>query len=218
MSYMINGWHGKINMNAKELYERIMEDSNNSDIDWIAPATELIRICTKPDFPKEYAKDIYIRIFDCFGRYEREKDTFTNFLPTDNECVQKLYNDLACSKDEKIISARKRYFSAILDGIILYENDYCLRFPIHHGPKYRQVCENWKRTMMKMYFNDKPMDFEKTRESLERAFGWAVKAAEEQGFFKEEDEKNWSDFIRRNSIKVIGDQGVPTTDGDREER
>ena len=218
MSYMINGWDGETNMDAKELYGRVMEDSNKSDINWIASATELIRICTEPDFPEEYAKEIEIRILDCFGRYETEKDPSIDFLPTDNECVQELYNFLASSKDEMIISARKRYFSAILDGITLFEKGYCLRFPIHHGPKYEQVCENWKRTMIKMYFNDKPMDFEKTRESLVRAFCWAVKAAEEQGVFEEEDEEYLSNFISRNSIKVIGDQGGSTTDGDRGDR
>ena len=80
MRYKINGWHGKTDMNAEEFYERIMEDSNKSDINWIASATELIRICTEPDFPEEYAKEIEIRILDCFGRYETEKDPSIDFL------------------------------------------------------------------------------------------------------------------------------------------
>ncbi len=50
LKYLIHTWRkGEQVLSAKELYERVMEDSK-SDYNWIAPARELVRICKKQVF------------------------------------------------------------------------------------------------------------------------------------------------------------------------
>ena len=54
MKYVVFGRRGIQNMTAKELYNRVMEDSK-SNYNWIASATDLINVCNKKNFPEEKA-------------------------------------------------------------------------------------------------------------------------------------------------------------------
>jgi len=57
-TFRIKSWSGKIHrMTAQQLYERILKDSK-SNYNWIASATELVRVCRHPDFPGKYAQEI----------------------------------------------------------------------------------------------------------------------------------------------------------------
>ena len=67
--YFFKGWYGERHfMTAKRLYKRVMKDASISDFGWIASATELVRICDKPNFPQQYAHDIKIAILNCFAK------------------------------------------------------------------------------------------------------------------------------------------------------
>ena len=56
--YKVTGWHGYTqSLTAKKLYERVLEDSK-SDYNWIASATELVRVCNDTCFPEMYAVGI----------------------------------------------------------------------------------------------------------------------------------------------------------------
>ena len=98
--YLINGWYGhKYLMRADELHLRVMNDSEESNFNWIASATELIRICNIPDFPDDYATDIKIAILNCFSNLEGSR-VDAHLEPSDEKAVQDAYNSLS-SKDER---------------------------------------------------------------------------------------------------------------------
>ena len=71
--YKIKGCNGKIYYKtAKQLYEQILNDSK-SNHELIATASELVRICEEPDFPKNYVEEIKICILKSYASLERNK-------------------------------------------------------------------------------------------------------------------------------------------------
>ena len=63
--YMVTGHHGDTySLTAKQLYERILDDSK-SDYNWIASASELVRICKKTGFPNKYPWLIFSFVVRC---------------------------------------------------------------------------------------------------------------------------------------------------------
>ena len=108
--YMVTGHHGDTySLTAKQLYERILDDSK-SDYNWIASASELVRICKKTSFPAEYALAIKCAILNCFTNIEHRAncggDRYID-KPADQEAVQECYNSLYQVEDEKAISGTK---------------------------------------------------------------------------------------------------------------
>lgn len=64
--YNVKGWYGDTYLlTAKALYKRVLEDSK-SDYNWIASATELVRVCNDPEFPEVYAVGIKLIILNWF--------------------------------------------------------------------------------------------------------------------------------------------------------
>ena len=57
-------------MRAATIHKRIMEQSQESDFEWIAPAIELVKICKDERFPRKYAVDIEMAILNCFANIE----------------------------------------------------------------------------------------------------------------------------------------------------
>ena len=78
-----------------------------------------------------------------------------------------------------------------------------IRIPVHCGPKYTEFCKEWKKAMIEEYFNDK-LNFEMTRRLLEIEFCSAIKVAENQGVFAEED-KEYFQKARIEQIKKVGE-------------
>ena len=94
--YVIDHYDNMHKMTAKELCQRIKEDSK-SDYNWIAPARHLVRICKSPKFPVEYAIIIKSAILNCFANIEWR----ANFSGVrhrlnieDEEAVEYCYNSM----------------------------------------------------------------------------------------------------------------------------
>lgn len=182
--YRIDGLDGKMHiMTAKQLYKRIVEDSK-SDYNWIAHASEILRICDEPDFPDEYAKEIKICILKCSANIKMKRERLSYHTIEDEKAVNKCYNSMRLSKDKDIIDARKRYFSSILRSII--KNDkYGNRLEMLHGLSYYKVCDEWKELMLEKYDTDKPVkNFESLNSILKNEFINMLKSAERNGRFR----------------------------------
>lgn len=190
--YKITGWSGKIHsLTAKELYERVLEDSK-SDYNWIASATELVRVCNEPRFPEMYSVGIKIIILNCFANLELQKEYPSGRKTTDNAAVYSCYSSLS-STDETVMKVKEKYLTAIITAIIKY-NKSEVRFPIHCGPAYKKVCEKWKKAKFDEYVSKKEIDFDLLREELYDDFEETIKKAEEDGFFEEDDKKSREQF------------------------
>ena len=155
--YRIDGYDGNPHyMSAKKIYKRVLKDSY-SDKDWVASVSELLRICERPDFPKEYSEKIKICILKYFANieiYKKERPK-CHMQKGTNTAVKKCYNSIIFSKNEDVISARKKYFDAILNSVI--RSFDTLQISSRFDSTYKQVCKNWKKSMFEEYFDDKPI-------------------------------------------------------------
>ena len=164
-----------------------MKDSSKSDYNWIASATELVRVCNEPNFPQEYAKGIKIAILNCFSHLAKMEEYPSNEEPTDNDAVYSCYNSLS-SSDEDSAVAKQKYLIAIIESITKY---YHFEFPSHTGPIYKKTCKEWEKSKFDEWSSKEAIDFKQLIKDLEIDFDKTIKAAEEEGIFKKEDDEYW---------------------------
>lgn len=198
--YMVSGWHDTTHsLTAKQLYERVLEDSK-SDYNWIAPARELVKICKKSSFPIEYSLAIKIAILNCFANIEHRAncggDRYeTN--PADKEAVQYCYNSLYGVDTEDAIKARKYFLTEMLKTasyVRIFSSLY------HPGPTFRKLRDDWIKSKLEEYISQEKIDFEQLLETLRNDFTEVVNTADENGDFKEDEEKDkesWKKFYAR---------------------
>lgn len=185
--YMVTGHHGDTySLTAKQLYERILDDSK-SDYNWIASASELVRICKKTGFPNKYALAIECAILNCFANIEHRAncggDRYID-KPADQEAVQECYNSLYQVEDEEAISARKRY----LAEMIARASDIRIFDPFYHpGPTFRKLRKDWIKSKLQEYISQERIDFKQLVEVLHNEFVKLIKKAEADGAFDEDD-------------------------------
>ena len=185
--YHVVGWDGKEHsITAKKLYERVMKDCE-SDYNWIASATELVRVCKQFKFPEKYAQEIQIAILNCFANLETKKEIGSHQEPTDADAVNFCYNSLAGTSEEAN-RVRQKYLKAVIEGITKY-HFRLLEFN-HYGPTYHRICEEWKRVKFEEYGSMSSLDFKKLRKALDAEFDKIMKTAEEEGAFQKDDEKH----------------------------
>lgn len=190
--------NNKYSLTAKQLYKRVMQDSK-SDYEWIASATELVRICNEPDFPEEYAQGIKVAILNCFSNTMRNDDSIY-VLSTDPDAVHSCYNSLS-KTDKKITEAKENFLYALIERITKCHFEIWEFY--HYGPTYSKICKEWQDSKFKEYVGEEQLDFKKFIETLDNDFGETIQAAENQGAFKQEDEDKMKRF--RHIISMLDD-------------
>ena len=195
--YMVTGHHGDIySLTAKQLYERVLNDSK-SDYNWIASASELVRICRKTSFPTEYALAIKCAILNCFANIEQRAncggDCYIN-KSADQEAVQECYNSLYGVEDEEAILARRRYLAEIV-ATASYTRIFDSLY--HPGPKFRKLRKDWNKSKVQEYISKEKIDFKQLIEVLHGEFVEIIKKAEVDGAFEEDEraeKESWKKF------------------------
>ena len=199
--HLVNGWHGeKYMLSDKQLYRRVMSDSK-SDYNWIAPARELIKVCEKRKFSKEYAIKIKATILNCFANIEHgarinHGDKYLND-PRDDKAIEKCYNSLYGINDEKAVSARKYFLTEFIES--------SSQFPVlsthyHIGDTYKSIRNDWVKKNVEKYITQEKINFSKLSTVLYDNFLETIITAEEQGMFIKDDEKEkeeWKSFCKR---------------------
>lgn len=186
--YRVVDWYGKVHrLTAKQLYKRIMEDSK-SNYNWIASATELVKACNQFDSSEEmYSKEIKVAILNCFANLELLKEYPGSSSSTDEETVYSLYNSLP-NTDEAITKVKEKYLAAIISAVVKYDS-YSVRTPIHIGPTYIKICDEWKKAKFEEYVSKQELNFNELRNTLYIDFENTIKKAEQDGAFEEDDKK-----------------------------
>lgn len=187
----------KHSFTAKQLYERVLQDSK-SDYNWIATASELVRVCKQKDFPSEYAVAIKCAILNCFANVEhrancgggRYKDR-----PGTKEAVEECYNSLYGVEKAEAISARKRYLSEMIASAS-YTGLWDRESLYHPGPTFKKLRQDWNKAKIEQYFGCKEINFVALVKVLHDEFAELVKKAEEQGAF-DEDKKTDLEWWRK---------------------
>lgn len=199
--YNITGWRGdEHSLTAKKLYKRVMNDSQ-SDYNWIASATELVRVCNQAKFPEKYAQEIQLAILNCFANLETKKEVESYQESTDADAVNFCYNALADVSEESN-KVRQKYLKAVIEGITKY-HFRLLEFN-HYGPTYQKICEEWKRIKFEEYGHISSLDFKKLRKTLDDEFDKIMRTAEEEGAFQKDDEKHLEEMRKFWSSLDLG--------------
>ncbi len=186
-------------MTAKQLCERIVQDSK-SDYNWIAPASELVRVCKFPSFPTEYALTIKVAILNCFANIEnRANHGGDRYLtkPADAEAVQECFNSMYGVDREDVVSARRYYLTEMLKYATytrVFDSLY------HPGETFRKLREDFITTKVEENISKKKINFNTLVESSKNEFAETVKVADSKGAFvedEEKDKKEWAEFYKR---------------------
>ncbi|MBR6505017.1 MAG: hypothetical protein IKT41_04855 [Clostridia bacterium] len=202
MKYEVFGRYGLQKMTAKELYNRVMEDSK-SDYNWIASAPVLVTLCKEPTFPEEYAQGIKIAILNCFANIEHRANSCGDRYRSkvsDKAAVEECYNSLYGVESEKAISARKRFLSEMISTasyVRLFDSLY------HPGPTFKKLCVDWRKAKFEDWISKRNINFEKLIEVLRISFTAMIKEAELKGDFIEDEKKDAEEM--KEFYRKIGD-------------
>lgn len=198
--YLVNtSRDGKIRMTAKALYERVLEDSK-SNYNWIATASELLRVIELPKFPESYAQGIKIAILNCFSHLESMLDTPAT-THDEKVAISFCYNSLSNSNEEAL-RAKRKYLHAIMMSIT---KELCLFSLYAHGTTFTKFRKEWVETKIEENIQKKELDFEHLIKALTTEFDTAVKTAKKNGLF-DEDEKEELEVLA-GIAKYIGENG-----------
>lgn len=197
--YTFVSHHGKTHcMTAKQLYERIVQDSK-SDYNWIAPASELVRVCKCTGFPTEYALTIKVAILNCFANIESRANLGGDrYLtkPADAEAVQECFNSMYGIDREDVVSARRYYLTEMLKYATytrIFDSLY------HPGKTFRKLREDFITNKVEENISKKKIDFKTLVNTSKNEFAEAVRIADSKGAFiedEEKDKKKWTNFLK----------------------
>ena len=201
--YNITGWKGKkYSLTAKQLYERVLEDSK-SDYNWIASATELVRVCNDPWFSESYAVPIKIIILNSFANLELQKEYYSNEESTDAEAVYSCYNSLP-NTNKTAKKVKDKYLNAVITSVTKYNyGSGEVRFPLHIGPTYSKKVEEWKKKKFNEYVSAiMLLNFDQLKENLSADFNNMIKTAEQEGAFEKADNEYYEALEKFYSINL----------------
>ena len=192
--YQIRGWrNARYTMTAKEIYERVLSDSK-SDYDWIAPATELVRVCNERSFPEKYAIKIKCLILNCFANLELCQEVPSISRSTDDVAVYSCYSSLP-NTDKEAVDAKEKYLKAVIAAAVKYDG-FEVRVRWYSGPEYEKKVKEWQETKFAEYASAKEIDFDQLRKDLSKDFDAMIKEAENEGAF-DEDIKRTKEFLKK---------------------
>ena len=110
---------GSLRLTAKQLTTRVLEDSE-SDYNWIASASELVRVCQSTGFPQEYATVIMMTILNCYGNIYHTANNGGDLCkidPNDKKAIEECFNRLRKKKSESVQLTREYWLKERIDFI-----------------------------------------------------------------------------------------------------
>ncbi len=183
VKYCIKTRYGReLWLSAREIHERAKKDIR-FDQHWNTTISEIIRISSKPNFPKEYAEAIKIAILNSYAKIEGR--SYISSQKKDNEALNYCYNSLA-NTTEEAEEARQNYLKAVIKSCTKYELfDYK-----HDGPTYDWMCEKWQEENFEKHKKQATIEIDQLKKKLETEFEDKMNKAKEQGIFKQDNEEN----------------------------
>lgn len=191
-------------MTPKQFYERVKKDSK-SNFNWIADASELVRVCKTPGFPRTYAEKIKILILNCFANIE--SNVFGDRIGISKEeelAIEYCYNSLKGTSEEAD-AARERYLKSVIHYVSA-RHFRLLEFH-HYGDTRNKIDEEWETLQFQKYNSENSLEFKKVLKELHGDYDSVMKSAEAEGRF-EEDDKEAKEYWASNiaSITLYAEQ------------
>ena len=206
--YSFLDWNGEPRiMRASTIHKKVLESSKKSNYGWIASATDLITVCSKKNFPVEYAIDIKSAVLNCFSVLINSEDDTSKSKKTDIHAVYYAYNSLFGIENENAVNARKNFLNGFLHRIRW--NSW--QFMFHQGNSFNNVCNEWQNTKFNELIIMENLNFDELKKSLEEDFRKLIKKAEQAGVFIEDDKRNAEIQMRiiEESVNYFTERYVP---------
>lgn len=178
--YKVCGWKGKnFSMTAMKLRDRVLQDSK-SNYNWIASATELVRICNLEQFPQDIAVEIKRAILNCFANIATDNYDEGYQEPTDDQAVRECFNTLD-SNDKLNEQIKQKYVKQILNKIVFGS----FEFPpaMLYGDGYRDFGKQWISNKMEELKELQTLT-SSTFTEISKQFSADLKAADKNGVFE----------------------------------
>lgn len=187
-----------VGMTPAQIYDRVMADSLNSQVDWEFPMTELFRVISMKEFPRHYAKEIEIAIINHFSSLEKnEKFEATN---EEYKVIDAIYSRLLLdedeTKDELMVSSRKGYLKAIIEKSTIL----AFNFKILPILQYENLKNKWIEEKFRQYENIYGINFPCLLEVLVKEFREYIETAKDKGLLLREEEV---DELEEKNRKVL---------------
>lgn len=181
--YRLMDWNNtpKI-MRASSIKNKIEKGNKKKRKNLFAPPSEIIKVCSKKNFPKKYAKEIKILIIEFFSK--TKSDEFNLFFEKeeDRQAVYSAYNSLYGIDDQKVKNTRNKFLESFLMGI--ERNTYL--YIIHQNEIYNEIKNNWIKRKKEELENTKDLNFQDLKVILIRDLKKTIKDREEKGLLKKE--------------------------------
>lgn len=190
--FLIKDHNGKNHiLKSSKIHKLVMEKSEETNYDWIAPASNLVSLCEQKKFPLEYAIDMKVAILNCFAELMNKKD-LDNFKKDDLDAVYYAYNSLAKyyannllykAKAEEINEARSNFLKAFLKNIIF--NKYTF---LYRGKSYHEFVDEWINQKFEELFFKDYIFFSYIKNSIKQEFYNDASTLEGKNVFFSDDE------------------------------
>lgn len=195
----ITDWHDcRHEMTPEELFERIKRESR-SNWNWLAPATEIVKTISDPDFPEPIANELKKIILRCYA------DTLLSNIkgeekPTDQIAVAYCYYSLHGKASKRL----KRHYRRNLIKAAMRSVSRRLVSAHIHGEQYRTFCDQWEQEAIQ-HFTGRwfGIDFMRFRAKIEADFEKSLKQAIEAGEFAE-DEARYRAGMKKVAEALVG--------------
>lgn len=178
--YRVKGWKNTkwYFLTDKEIYEKVKKDSE-SDYNWFTSASELVKVCSQPDFSQLYAREIKIAILNCFSNIERWHETDKE----NEEAVCFCYHSLDTS--ERAREAKRRYLEAKVQASTKYF--------LGKGGTFERVQREWEKAKVDEYALKEQIDFKQLQEECYAELEELYANAKEKGIINDEE---WEEFVK----------------------
>ena len=125
--FRLTTWGNPSIMSDYKIHKQIMEESKISNSDWLASASELVDVCNKKGFDKDYAIDIKCAIVNCFASLIRHGDLHVDVA--NDKGVFTAFNDLLTeySKNKHKTDYNVKKIERIKDVCANFLNSYIYR-------------------------------------------------------------------------------------------
>ena len=205
--FVVNTKEGVTAMTPLQIYDRVIADSEKSNYNWLFSASELVRITSLWGFPSHYAKEIQMKVLNCFASLAHNVEH--RLSDADLDAVSVIYNKFILwegeEEDKDKIACRDNYLRAVIDraSLVTFE------VPIYYGPQYKELVARWKKAKFEMYQGIYGVDFRPLLDVLVKDFKEFIMVADQNGFMdadkeyqKEAAEKHIKQFVKMLRINI----------------
>ena len=162
--FLITDWKGNsFIITDKELRDRIINDSKDSENRLIVPAGELLKTCNKKSFNKEYAKDIKIAVVNYYALILYNGD-----ITSDINYAYQAFNELFNNDDELSKKARYNFLKAfIFRNTIFLSLQYC-------NYTYCKLENEWKKRKTDELLEESYINFNVLEDRIKKEYEWFI--------------------------------------------